>query len=62
MDTMLDCTVQVSQKEQPTASRLVAAQALDQFDRLDSPWTTVSLIARELGVPDSTLRYWRQQR
>jgi transposase-like protein len=62
MDTVLDCTVYVSQQEQPIASRVVAAQALGQFDQLDSPWTTVSQVARELGVPDSTLRYWRQKR
>lgn len=58
MDTRLDFTLVVSEPEQPIPSRLVAAQAVQDFEQLDSPWTSCSEIARQLGVSDSTLRHW----
>jgi hypothetical protein len=62
MDTPLDCTAEVFQREPPVSPRFVAAEAVLQFDRLDSPWTSSSQIARQLEVPDSTLRYWLRKR
>src|SRR3990172_5839221 len=63
MDTKLDFTLVVSEPEQPIPLRIVAAQAVEQFEQLDSPWTSCSEIARQLGVSDSTLRHWlRTQR
>jgi len=58
MDTAVNSTVFVSQTEQPVSLRLVAAEAVEQFERLDSVWTCCSEIARGLEVPDSTLRHW----
>ena len=62
MDTTVNFTLVVSQEEQPVSPRLGAAEAVEQFDRLDSAWTCCSEIARELDVPDSTLRYWLRTR
>jgi hypothetical protein len=58
MDTTVNSTIFVAQEEQPVPPRLVAAEAVEQFERLDSPWTSCSEIARGLEVPDSTLRHW----
>lgn len=41
---------------------LAAAEAVQQFERFDSPWTSRSEIARRLNVADSTLRYWLRTR
>ena len=62
MDTPLDCTACVFEQEPPVSPRFVATEAVSQFDRLDSPWTSCSRIARQLEVPDSTLRYWLRKR
>jgi hypothetical protein len=62
MDTAAHFTLVVSSEEQAVSPRLVAAQAVDQFERLDSPWTSRSEIARKLQVPDSTLRHWIRRR
>jgi len=58
MDTTVNSTLVVSQQAQPISSRQVAAEAVKQFEGLDSPWTSCSQIARRLDVPDSTLRHW----
>ena len=58
MDIAVDSTALVSREEQPVSPRLVAAEAVEQFERLDSVWTCCSEIARGLEVPDRTLRYW----
>jgi len=62
MDTPIDCTVYVFEQEPPVSPRFVVAEAVSQFDRLDSPRTSCSRIARQLEVPDSTLRYWLRKR
>ena len=62
MDTPLDCTACVFEQELPISPRFAAAEAVSQFDRLDSPWTSCSQIARQLELPDSTLRYWLRNR
>ena len=62
MDTTVNFTLVVSQQEQLVAPRLVAAEAVEQFERFDSPWTSCSEIARRLDVPDSTLRHWLRTR
>lgn len=62
MDTTVNSTLVVSQQEQPVSPRLVAAEAVNQFEGLDSPWTSCSEIARQLDVPDSTLRHWLHTR
>jgi hypothetical protein len=62
MDTTLNFTLVASQQEQPVSLRLVAAEAVEQFERFDSPWTSRSEIARRLDVPDSTLRHWLRTR
>ena len=60
MDAGVDDTNPVSDREQ--AGRMVAAQTLQGFDQLDSPWVSRSQIARQLEIPNSTLQYWLQQR
>jgi hypothetical protein len=62
MDTTDNLTLVVSPQEQPISSRLVAAEALDEFERLDSPWISCSEVSRRLDVPDSTLRHWLRTR
>ena len=65
MDTTGNFTFIVSQQEQPVSPRLVAAEAVEEFERFDSPWVSCSEISRRLDVPDSTLRHWlgtRRQR
>lgn len=62
MDTTVNFTLIVSQQEQPVSPRLVAAEAVEQFERFDSPWTSCSEIARRLDVADSTLRHWLRTR
>jgi hypothetical protein len=62
MDTTAHFTLVVSREEQAVSPRLVAAQAVEQFERLDSPWISRSEIARKLQVPDSTLRHWIRRR
>jgi hypothetical protein len=62
MDTTVNFTLVVSQQEQPLSPRLVAAEAVEQFEWFDSPWTSCSEIARRLDVPDSTLRHWLRTR
>ena len=62
MDTTVDFTLVVSEPEQPIPPRLVAAEAVEQFEKRDSPWTSCSQIARQLGVADSTLRHWLRTR
>ena len=62
MDTTVNFTLFASQQEQPVSPRLVAAEAVEQFERFDSPWTSRSEIARRLDVPDSTLRHWLRTR
>jgi hypothetical protein len=34
----------------------------EQFEQLDSPWISFSQIARQIGVPRTTLQDWRQQK
>ena len=58
MDTAVNFTLVVSPQEQAVSSRVAAAAAVECFYRLDSPWISESTIARQLRVPDSTLRYW----
>ncbi len=62
MDATVNFTLFASQHEQPVSPRLAAAVTVEQFDRLDSPWTSRSEIARCLDVPDSTLRHWVRTR
>ena len=65
MDTIGNSTLVLSQQEQAVAPRLAAAEAVMQFEQLDSPWTSCSEIARQLDIPDTTLRHWvhtRRQR
>jgi hypothetical protein len=62
MDTAVNFTLVASQQEQPVSPRLIAAEAVAQFERLDSPETSRSEIARGLDVPDSTLRHWLHTR
>lgn len=62
MDTTAHFTLVVSREEQAVSPRLVAAQAVEQFERLDSPRISRSEIARILQVPDSTLRHWIRTR
>jgi len=62
MDATVNFTLFVSPHEQPVSPRLAAAVAVEQFDRLDSPWTSRSEIARRLDVADSTLRHWLRTR
>ena len=62
MDTSVNFTFVVSQQEPPVSPRLVAAEAVDEFDRFDSPWTSCSEISRRLEIPDSTLRHWLRTR
>jgi len=62
MDTTGNFTLVVAAQEEPLPPRVAAATALTEFDRRDSPWTSRSQIARELHVPNSTLRYWLDRR
>jgi len=62
MDTIGDCTAGVALLKRGVSTRVVAAAALAEFDRLDSAWTSRHRIARQLRVPDSTLRYWLRRR
>ena len=58
MDTAVNFTVFVSRRERPVSPRRVAAEAVEQFERLDSVCTCCSEIVRGLEVTDSTLRHW----
>jgi hypothetical protein len=58
MDAMSDYTDPISGQEQPTRSRLFVAEKLDQFENLDSPWTSCRQIAGQLDVPARTLHHW----
>jgi hypothetical protein len=58
MDTTSNSTLVLSQREQAVAPRLAASEAVKQFEQLDSPWTSCSEIARQLDIPDTTLRHW----
>ena len=62
MDTVGQCIAGVIVEEAAVCPRIAAAAALTEFDRRDSVWTSPSQIARELHVPDSTLRYWLRRR
>jgi len=62
MDTSTHFTLVVSGEQPAVSPRVVAAEACEQFERLDSPWISSSKIARVLGVADSTLRYWVRSR
>ncbi len=65
MDTIPHCTIAHPSREQSESPRLAAAKAVEQFEELDSAWTSCSRIAQHLGIPDSTLRHWistRRQR
>jgi hypothetical protein len=62
MDTPLDFTTHVFEQEPPVSPRLVAAEAVEQFERFDSPWISCSEIARRLDLADSTLRHWLHTR
>jgi hypothetical protein len=42
--------------------RSVAVAKREQYEQLDSPWTSFSQIARQLGVPRTTLQDWRRQK
>ena len=42
--------------------REVAVAKREQFEQLDSPWTSFSQVARQLEVPRTTLQDWRQQK
>lgn len=63
MDAVLDSTPSPPAKK-PAVSRprIDVARCLDQRDQLDAPGISESQSARCLGVPDSTLRTWLQQR
>lgn len=54
MDAGVDYTDHASREERPTSPRVVAAEKLELFDKLDSPWTSCSQISRQLEVPDSS--------
>jgi len=62
MDTAVNFTLIVSPQEQPVSPRLIAAEAVEQFEQVDSPGTSCSEIARRLDVADSTLRHWLRTR
>ena len=62
MDTAVNFTLIVSPQEHPVSPRLIAAEAVEQFERFDSPGTSCSEIARRLDVADSTLRHWLRTR
>ena len=62
MDTAGHCIAGVIVEESDVCPRVAAAAALTEFDQRDSVWTSSSQIARELHVPDSTLRYWLRRR
>ena len=62
MDTKPHCTIACPSWEQSESPRLAAAKAVEQFERLDSAWTSCSRIAQDLGIPDSTLRHWLSTR
>jgi hypothetical protein len=62
MDTADHCIADAVVEESRRSGRDAAATALTEFDQRDSAWTTPSQIARELHVPDSTLRYWLRRR
>jgi hypothetical protein len=62
MDTAGHCTAGAVCEESKRSPRVAAAAALSEFDQLDSAWTSQSQIARQLQVPDSTLRYWLHRR
>ena len=42
--------------------RSVAVAKRELYEQLDSPWTSFSQIARQLGVPRTTLQDWRRQK
>jgi hypothetical protein len=42
--------------------REVAVAKREQFEQLDSPWTSFSQVARQLEVPRTTLQDWRRQK
>ena len=62
MDTAGHCIADAVAEESKRSPRVAAAAALTEFDQRDSAWTSPSQIARELHVPDSTLRYWLRRR
>ena len=62
MDTSTHFTLVVSGEQPAVSPRVVAAEACEQFERLDSPGISRSKIARVLGVAESTLRYWVRSR
>ncbi|MEI7903238.1 MAG: DUF6399 domain-containing protein [bacterium] len=62
MDTTVNFSLVVCQEELQVSPRLVAAEAVEQYERFDSPGTSCSEIARRLDVADSTLRHWLRTR
>ena len=57
MDATLHCTEFSCPQRSPHSRRLVA-EKLDQFAKLDSPWTSRRQIARQIDVSDRTLYRW----
>lgn len=50
------------QKTPSSWQREEAVAKREQFEQLDSPWISFSQIARQIGVPRTTLQDWRQQK
>ena len=62
MDAAINYTDPVSTEEQPTWPRLIVAEKLAEFERLDSPWTSCRQIAGQLRVCARTLHHWVRQK
>jgi hypothetical protein len=57
-----DSTVSASHKKPTRWSRMEAAEKLEAFDSLDSPWLSRPKIAQMVDVPRTTLEHWRRNR
>lgn len=58
MDATLHCTEFSCPQKRSPHSRRFEAEKLDQFAKLDSPWTSRRQIARQIDVSDRTLYRW----
>jgi hypothetical protein len=62
MDATVDYTNPITEAEPATWPRIVVAEKLAEFDRLDSPWTSRRQIAAQINVPARTLHHWVGQK
>lgn len=62
MDATIDYTDPTFGQEQPTQTRLFVAEQLEQFEKLDSPWTSCRQTAGQLGLPARTLHHWVREK